>query len=84
MKTTMRKTGSQKGSHFFTVDKFEGNGKCSLRRYRIGTDDKGLWEVAIWDNELRSYVLSSGQTPEGTFRRLKDAVEALKHFAKVR
>lgn len=85
MKKKLVKTGARKGCHTFNVEQHEGGGASSMRRYRIATDDKNQWEVAIWiwDNNTPGWTLSSGQTPEGTFRRLQDALAALKRFVGV-
>lgn len=44
-------------------------------RYQISKDNKNEWEVAIWAN--RYWSVSTGRTPEGTFKTFGEARLAL-------
>jgi len=52
--------------------------RCEGRRYRV--ERCNGWEVAIWDNHQKAFTLSTGETPEGVFKRRRDAIQALYRF----
>ncbi len=58
----------------------KGNGWMRLRhagrRYEIRRSER-QWEIAIWDNENHTWLLCSGETPEGVFATRKSALDAL-------
>jgi hypothetical protein len=51
------------------------------RDFQISRGERRQWEISVWDNESKDWVLSSGYSPEGVFNTCASALEALVNYA---